>query len=251
MVVGVLLLAGGLAAVHLFAGKIRFLRVVPRSRWLSMAGGVSLAYVFVHLLPEITERQAAIAAETDPAHPLVAAGGERLLFIVALVGFAAFYGLEQIASHSRRESTVGTVGGDAETETSASVFWLHIGSFSVYNALIGYLLLHREEMGLWSLLFYFVAMALHFTVNDYGLHDHHREAYRRVGRWILAAAVLVGFAVGYFVGVPEAVLSLLLAFIAGGVILNVIKEELPDDRQSRFWAFAAGVSVYGGLLLLV
>lgn len=36
------LLALGLAAVHLFASKLRFLDVDPRSRWLSMAGGIVL-----------------------------------------------------------------------------------------------------------------------------------------------------------------------------------------------------------------
>ena len=46
---------GVLAVVHLFAAHLRFLRGVPRSRWLSIAGGVSVAYVFVHLLPELAE----------------------------------------------------------------------------------------------------------------------------------------------------------------------------------------------------
>ena len=34
------------------------------------------------------------------------------------------------------------------------------------------------------------------------------------------------------------------------VVLNVLKEELPQERQSRFWAFALGLVVYGGLLLV-
>jgi hypothetical protein len=33
-----------------------------------------------------------------------------------------------------------------------------------------------------------MAMALHFVVNDHGLREHHKEAYLRRGRWILAAA---------------------------------------------------------------
>lgn len=36
-------------------------------------------------------------------------------------------------------------------------------------------------------------MALHFVVNDYGLREHHTEAYTQVGRWLLAAAVLGGW----------------------------------------------------------
>ena len=50
-----LLLAAGLAAIHLFSGRLRFVRVIPRSRWLSAASGISVAYVFVHLLPDLAE----------------------------------------------------------------------------------------------------------------------------------------------------------------------------------------------------
>ncbi len=46
-------LALSLAAIHVFAGKLRFLDVTPRSRWLSAASGISVAYVFVHVLPEL------------------------------------------------------------------------------------------------------------------------------------------------------------------------------------------------------
>lgn len=58
-------------------------------------------------------------------------------------------------------------GKQGEDRPESGVFWLHIGSFAVYNALIGYLLLHREQSGLWSLAIYTVAMALHFVTNDF------------------------------------------------------------------------------------
>ena len=41
------------------------------------------------------------------------------------------------------------------------------------------------------------------------------------------------------------------AFIAGAIILNVLKEELPEERQSRFIPFILGVVLYGALLLLL
>ena len=43
------LFAAGLAPVHLFSGRLCFLDVTPRSIWLSIAGGISVTYVFVHL----------------------------------------------------------------------------------------------------------------------------------------------------------------------------------------------------------
>ena len=55
-----ILAAVALALVHLFASGLRFLDVVPRSRWLSAAAGISVAYVFVHLLPDLAEAQEAV-----------------------------------------------------------------------------------------------------------------------------------------------------------------------------------------------
>ncbi|MBW3566464.1 MAG: ethanolamine ammonia-lyase reactivating factor EutA [Proteobacteria bacterium] len=47
----------------------------------------------------------------------------------------------------------------------------------------------REELGELSQLFvYTVALGVHFVVNDVALREHHREAYDRIGRWIIASA---------------------------------------------------------------
>ena len=42
---------------------------------------------------------------------------------------------------------------------------------------------------------------------------------------------------------------MLVAFLAVGVMLNVLKEEVPSERRSRFWAFGGGMAVYALLLL--
>ncbi len=49
LLIAALLAAVALAALHLLAGALRFLEGTPRSRWLSAAGGISVAYVIVHL----------------------------------------------------------------------------------------------------------------------------------------------------------------------------------------------------------
>ncbi len=230
-----------LVLVHLFSGKLRFLDGTPRSIWLSIAGGVSVAYVFVHLLPELGEAQETV----------VEAVGDGLIFLeshvylIALLGLAVFYGLER-AANSSRERMRKAGEGDV---TSTGVFWLHVSSFALYNAIIGYLLLHREAPGLEGLLFFSVAMALHFVVNDHGLREHHKGAYHRVGRWVLAAAIVAGWMLGLFTEISEVVLAVLIAFLAGGVVLNVLKEELPEERESRFWVFALGATLYAALLL--
>ena len=221
----------GLALVHLLGGTLGMLEGLPRNRWLSFSGGVSVAYVFVHLLHEV----GTLAAEVGDA-PFGLGFLERHAYLVALAGFVAYYGVERAAKR-----------GDDESR----LFWMHVGSFALYNVLVGYLLLHRVESGIASLLLFAVAMATHFVVNDWGLRDHHGENYHRYGRWVLAGAVLAGTGLGLVVSLAPATLALLLSFLAGGIVLNVIKEEVPDERESKFWAFAAGALAYTAILLVV
>lgn len=230
-----------LAAVHVFAGRLRLLDIIPRRRWLSLAGGASVAYVFVHILPEV--KQAATLVEK---HGTVIAVLDRHVYLVALAGFTLFYGLEEFVR------TQGDKADRAEDDDPpAGVFWIHVGSFAAYNALVGYLLLHREETGLVSLSLFTLALGFHFVVNDYGLRNHHGDAYHRWGRWVLAASIFVGLAIGYVRPVSELLLAVLFAFLSGSIVLNVIKEELPDHAEGRFWPFAAGAGGYSALLLLV
>ena len=94
-------------------------------------------------------------------------------------------------------------------------------------------------------------MALHFVVNDHGLRENHKHSYDRISRWILAAAIILGWAIGYGTEIHQAAIALLFSFLAGGVVLNVFKEELPEERQSKFWAFSLGAAIYAALLLAV
>lgn len=234
-------LAVGLAAVHLFAGQLRFLRSIPRSRWLSFGSGVSVAYVFVHILPDLSAAQETVQQDLNPGLAFL----EHHVYLLALLGLAVFYGLERAANVSRqRNQEAGS--GDV---TSSGVFWLHMIIFAFYNALIGYLLLHRESSERAGVWLFAIAMALHFLVNDYGLREHHKKMYDQVGRWVLAAAVITGWVIGSRAELSEAAIATLFSFLAGGVVLNVLKEELPEQRESRFWAFAAGAGGYAALLL--
>lgn len=94
-----------------------------------------------------------------------------------------------------------------------------------------------------------VAMALHFVVNDYGLREDHKGLYTRIRRWVLATAVFVGWLVGLLVEIPEPAIAVMNAFLSGGIILNVLKEELPRERESRFWPLALGAAIYAAILL--
>ena len=205
-----------MAAVHLLAGALRFLDGIPRSRWLSAAGGVSVAYVCLHLLPELDE-----GSEVAPVYEWV------------LAGLTVFYVLERSAS----------LAGEEGSSRGGRLFWVSISGYAVYNAMIGYTVNRRSDV-----IWYVLAMTVHFIVNDHGLRERYRRPYDAGGRWLLAGAVLAGGAAAHFTEVPEPIFASMLAFIGGGVILNVFKEELPGERESRLLPFLLGAAGFAALL---
>lgn len=235
--VGTLLAATALAVVHLLAGRVHSLGILPGRVWLSAGGGAAVAYVFVHILPALGRGHRVVGES-------VMIGGflERYVYLAALLGFVLFYGLKHLAQRGAPRETA---------RVDPWVFWIHVGSFGAYNAVIGYLLVHRDEPGPVGLVLFAGAMGLHFLVIDHGFHEHFQERYHDVGRWLLSAAVLVGWAIGQVVPVSETQRHILFAFLAGSVILNVMKEELPEHYNSRFTPFLAGATGYTLLLLSI
>lgn len=233
-----LLVALLFAAIHLAGRRLDFLGGVPRSVWLSAAGGVSVAYVFVHVLPELAAHQREVLARLEGGG--IGALIETHVYVLALLGLMLFYGLDRMIRLSRSR----------KGEYPAGIFWTHLGAFALYNLLVGYLLVHREDQSLAGLALYGFALGLHFVINDQALRAHHGKLYRRLGKWPLAAAPLFGWLAGTLTEISPLWLSALFALLAGSIVLNVLKEELPEDRESRFSAFAAGAGIYALLLLV-
>ncbi|USK42266.1 hypothetical protein [Cytobacillus oceanisediminis] len=228
----------GFTLIHFFSKYMSFIKDVPRSRVLSFAGGVAVSYVFLHLLPELSNHQEKVegAFNTDFGGFL-----KNHIYVIALIGLAVFYGLERMVKTSKRYNST----------TSPGVFWLHISSFFIYNALIGYLLVREEYESIWGMVFYFLALGIHFITNDRSLRRDHQKLYDKYGRVSLALAILIGWGTGTLYKVDELVISFIVAFLAGGIVLNVLKEELPEEKQSRFSAFVLGLTGYTLLLVLI
>lgn len=230
----------GFTIIHLFTRNLKFLRRKPRSQFLSIAGGIAVAYVFLHLLPELGDFQEELKGEG------LLSFFEHHIYMIALFGLVLFYGLEQFVKTSHKHRT------DASSiEHHAGVFWVHIGTFALYNFSIGYLLVREEftgSLGPWA---FFVALGVHFITIDSSLDEQHDKDYAKYGRWLLTASILLGWATGVVTEIHPYILSYLVALLAGGIILNVMKEELPEERESSYPAFFGGVFGYTVLLLLI
>jgi hypothetical protein len=73
-------------------------------------------------------------------------------------------------------------------------------------------------------------MTLHSVANDYGLRANYQHCYDRIARRLFLAAVAGGWTLNLWIEPAAVAVGLLFAFLASGVVLNVLKEELPEDE---------------------
>jgi hypothetical protein len=210
----------------------------PR-RVLSAAAGVSVAYVFLRALPEMSEAQ-------DVFTRVTAGRGlpfpERRVYTAALIGFLLFYALENMVSQS------GAHGREREEPGAGLTYKLQLGGFAVYCGLVGYLMVHQRNL---PTLLYLIAMTLHFLAVNHSFEREYGSTYDHGGRWILATAVVVGGSAGIVTSMSEELLATLLGFNSGGVVINSMIMELPTEKEGRFWWFCLGAVVYSLLLLWI
>ena len=225
-----------LACVCLFAHRLR--ASSHHRRWISIAAGVSVAAVFVDLLPEISESQARFLLHPSEGAALFP---EQAVYLAAMLGFVFFYGLQYMMKES---ATV-------EEKPSGLFFSLQIAAFAGYCSLIAYLLVHNIWENTRSLIVYSLAMAFHLLLVDHALAQERRLFYAKRGRWVLATAVMAGWTFGVFVSMPDQWLARIIGFVSGGVIMNSLVVELPEGRGGRFFYFASSAAIYALVLLSV
>jgi hypothetical protein len=223
-------------------GRFRLGASPSRRAWLSAAGGTAIAYVFVDLLPEMQRMQETFStAAAGRAFPFP----HYRVYTAALAGFVLFYTLENMAAATRPEPS------EQAEQDRPLVYWLHIGGFAVYCGLMGYLLREDADSRELSLVPYGLAMFCHFWVVDHALRAEHGPPYDRAGRWVLASAILAGWALAAMRVSSDLVVPTLMGLIAGGVVINSVKEELPEKGQGRVVPFVLGAFGYALLLLLL
>jgi hypothetical protein len=234
------------SAIFLFGSDILIPASVRRHRRkvLSFGAGVTIAYVFVHLLPELEAAREVLARnEARMALPF----SELRVYLAALIGFMLFYGLEHLVAWS------GNHGDSAATpgEENHPGRLIHVGGFLVYVWLAGYLAVRSLEEGTTRIALYAVALGLHFLSLDFSFFREYGAWYKRSARYLFALAPLAGWAVGIFVGFTTFFTTALLGFLSGGIIMNAIVSELPKEKEGRLLYFLGGGVFYTALLIIL
>lgn len=212
--------------------------------FVSFAAGVSVAYVFIDLLPELSEASIAFEALAEEIGIPLA---EFTVHLAALLGFVLFYGLERLVRWS------GDKSREEEHESQERAeFLLKFWGSSAYVFLIAYLIQERYgDLGEEGLILYAIAMTFHFVALRHSLRYEFTEQYDGGWRWLFAGACFAGWFVSALVGDHELLMGVLLGFLGGMLIMNTTVMELPSEKEGRFIPFILGSLVYAGLLTLV
>jgi hypothetical protein len=204
----------------------------------SFAGGVAVAYVFLHMLPNLVEYNKPIGnflLDNQWLTPFT----ELLIYIVALLGFLIYYGFDLLA---QRYSQHGE---------DTWVYGLHLIMFCLYNFLITYTMSLRAASSLLATALFTIAMALHFVLTDRKFCRFYPLQFNHQGRFLLITALFAGWLLSViFDPVNMMVAALMVAFLAGSVLLNVFREELPATGITSYCWFAIGVILIMSILLL-
>lgn len=220
-----------LASVHFFAAKMQFVNTLVHGRFLSIGGGIAIAYVFVDLLPNLSESDKLIRQWLSGIFPYF----ERHVYILALCGFLLFFITDRSKSFVWEDTA----------------HWLSLGSYSLFNFFIGYAIAFKDDPTIQPLALFTFAMALHYFTNDYTLIKEDAIAFKDYGKWILIGSLITGWIIGNLFIISDAAIALINAFIAGGVIMNVTRHELPAENPNSTLSFLLGSFFYTAVLLAI
>lgn len=61
-----------------------------------------------------------------------------------------------------------------------------------------------------------------YFITDHSIAQKHKGIYDKFGRYILVLALYLGFIAGVLTEIPKTMIIYAVAFVAGGLILNVL-----------------------------
>jgi hypothetical protein len=224
------------AAIFAGAGRVPLPSALARREHglVSFFAGLSLSYVFVHLLPELEAAKASLKLPVRLPLPPEA----YLVAVAALAGCVLFF-------------VLGSLPMREPAERPHPGMHLRLAIFAFYVALVSYSRIAMVEHGHGRIpvLFFAVAMGTHFLALDYALGRDLGALYRQHGGFVLAGASLFGWIAGATEAVGLPLMLLLFGFVAGAMIANSLIKELPDAREVRIAPFLAGSLLYTLILL--
>jgi hypothetical protein len=243
-----LLTFGGLiflALTHIASSRVRLLHAFESRGWLSFGAGVSVAYVFLHVFPEIGIFQNQLTGHTG-THQSVSFMNQPL-YVAALGGLCILYLLDTIEAGFNNEATSVA----QRHKYYIPLFSVRGALYFLYNIMIAYIITQRPGEGLINITLIVIALMLHFFVINVSFHEVYEDLYDKYIRWSAAAGLFLGWSLGLIVDLPDLLIVTVFSLIGGMITYVSLKSELPQTQHKAPLHFIAGASIYALIVLAI
>jgi len=202
-------------------------RVAKHKHLTSFVAGVSVAYLFMQLLPEFTSK---------------AWHYSRSLFLTILIGFSMYHLTEKYLYKRHAHRTA--------FRQAHSAFILF------YHFIIGVVLADIVNFGTVETLLFFIPVSLHLGMSSVVEHHIHEELMEKMtqNRWVkvlVSFIIVLGALIGSL-GILKPMFTLvLMGIFAGSMFYIVIREAIPRNDKGEPLFFVIGAAGFTILLFVL
>lgn len=202
---------------HFFSDRI----MISKGKFLSFATGISVAYIFLYIFPEVVK--------ISPSSS----------FIFVLAGFSL---LRLLEVHIHKHRSLKLMKKELKE--------LHASIFFVYHLFIGVVLLGILNSNLIGGLLFFLPLLFHSTISSASLPELHEKIKgTSLFRFILSLSTLLGVSIAILFNIPQSIDAAVLGFVTGALLYIVIRDSMPKDTKSKPMYFLLGVVLYTILIV--
>jgi hypothetical protein len=192
-----------------------------RGMIISFSAGISITYIFLHLLPEF-----------------VAAKMNRWIFLSILFGFVIFHIVEKyLYQHSPEDKLLKELA----IEDSITSF--------IYHFIIGVILVSFVNQGIKQGILFFIPVLFYTSVSTLPV-DMTKS---KIIKAILSISTLLGILFAKFIypDINSVLYYSLLGLIIGTLLFTVTRHSIPKLREGKPFFFVIGVIIYTMLIYLL
>lgn len=214
-----LVMSGLLGAIHLLSEKIKPEEGPRHYRIISLAAGISIAYLFLNLLPHTYE--AAIHLKS-------------FIFIFLLTGFTLFHLAEKyVYQHADR------------SKINQDLTSIHSVAFFVYYFIIGMVLEDILNKSFLEGFLFSIPITLHAGLSSASLARIHQPFRESLWiKFILSYSAFLGAVLANLISIPTILNNIFISTIAGALLYIFVKEFLPEKEKGQPFYFIIGVTLF-------
>ena len=232
-----------LASVHFLCGKNNWWRFFEVHGWVSFSAGASVAYVFIHVFPDISILQQQFTG--IPSHHHNGQFFNQPLYLTALAGLCLPYILDTLElSYTERDKKI-------HVKIHQSIFGIRKVLYTLYNMMLAYMIVTRQGEGMLNMKIIVLVLSMHFIVLNANFKEVYHELFKTYVRWFAILGLVLGGVLGKTIHLPEFILAYVFALIGGIITYTALKQELPKTSHRAPFHFIAGVVCFALLILSV